>query len=891
VLLRLFLSLLFVLVALPAHATKYWVAASGGSDANACSAVDGDTDPGVYKATALSAWNCMSGGDTLHLKAGTYTGTTGGLQGPTLHNGNASAYTTIEGDGSSTVVNYHFYFGGQATAYMIYQDLKLDGNNATDDAMAPGKGTLGCNNIIIRRVTITRYNGQGILNACAFTTIQDSEFSFLGVSGSNGAHGVYNQATDVTIKNNYAHDLRGDGYCYQSAHSGNDFGTGMTDRVRITHNRCLNSTTNGIVIDAPSGVVAYNIIANVSLNGIFVGYGDSGGSGATNAKIVNNLVYNLAGTGIANGVGGGNGGVGNVIANNIIFATSSAILVGSGSSVTNKTAGAITDCTVSTSDFTQKSGSSCINAGTAQTGFAFNGAAPDQGPFETFGCSAAVATGNSVDVTCDMNLNTPVLPASSQTTWVVKFSSVARTTVSAGRLTGTDSQIRVTFDGAACSNTDTMTVDFTAGNVTDSALVGNSVNQPLFSFTALAVNESNCTGGGGSSPPGTPFVQYEFEDGTGTNVNDSTANNNDGTLTNSPVFGSGHVSGGVVLTALSSQYVAVPYGSGVNPSTQSLTFAFAVQVTAGQEGSNVTYFGSTNGTNQRFYISTHNSTWTIGIQTSSDSQDGSIAVTAGWHRVCLNMNSGTDIATLYIDGTASTGGGAKSYTSYTLASNIRIGSPFDLNSPGATYDEFLGWQSSEDCAADYTSWNTSSPAPTGTFDQKTHRFRKLRVDGNGDPITLGTLGGNIIVVPGAAFAIEIQTDCTVANCDAIGQRLYYNIASGSYQALPDSFTSDFIAFYGSTTETSIISGTATCCLTGSLTTTDGTTNFTAAAVPVFDLAQNASTVQRYVIKLSTSATAGSVYCFRVYSQDGNAMDTYTTTPCATVEAMSIGVGF
>jgi hypothetical protein len=650
-------------------------------------------------------------------------------------------------------------------------------------------------------------------------------------------------------------------------------------------------------------VVHHNLIiglgvGSVRYTGCILLYGTQ-----TGPLVMNNTCYAPSATGVEIG----DAGVSNaVVKNNIFNSVNTAINdFGTGTTATtnicstNDTTPANT-CSAGVtstpgfvsvgSDFSLVAGGTAVNAGTAQSGYAYNGSAPDIGAFETFTYSSATVNENSLDVTLGMSRYVPVQVTT--TGWSVRVGGVSRSVTSASLLSGTDSVVRIVFSGAVCAGGETWDVSYAqTGATTDSALIGNSSNQELLAFTNQSVT-NNC-GSAPPSDPGTKYIYYKFEDGTGTNANDETANNLDGTLTNSPSFSAtgGHSgSGGVTTTSSSTQYVAAPYGSGVDPSTQSLTIAVGVLVDASLVNGDFVYVGSTLGTNQRFYISTNEGTWRIGIQSSSNSTASNLAVTAGWNRLCLNVDSGSDTATLYVNGAAGTSGAAKTYTSYTLASNLRIGSPFDL-SPGTTYDEFMVYQSVVSCADDFQIWEQTSPAPTGTFDQKTHRFRKLRVDGSGNPITLGTAGASITVVPGAAFQVEIQTDCTTANCDPLGQRLRYNLAGGAYNAIPDSFGADLISFYGATTETSILSGTATCCITGALTTNDGTTNFTSAAIPLFDLAQDASTVQRYVIKLSPSATAGSIYCFRVYSQDGNAMDTYTTTPCVTVEAMSIGVGF
>src|SRR3990167_10306127 len=130
-------TLLFLLVAAQAHATKYWISTSG-SDANACSAVDGDADPGVYRRNVATTWtDCLVAGDTLYMKAGTYT--------EFVYNGNFSGYPagtswsapiTIASAPSETAVWRPTSSGAvnlAYTSYIIFDRITFDGNSAAAD--------------------------------------------------------------------------------------------------------------------------------------------------------------------------------------------------------------------------------------------------------------------------------------------------------------------------------------------------------------------------------------------------------------------------------------------------------------------------------------------------------------------------------------------------------------------------------------------------------------------------------------------------------------------------------------------------------------------------------------------------------------------------------------
>jgi hypothetical protein len=274
-------------------------------------------------------------------------------------------------------------------------------------------------------------------------------------------------------------------------------------------------------------------------------------------------------------------------------------------------------------------------------------------------------------------------------------------------------------------------------------------------------------------------------------------------------------------------------------------------------------------------------------------------VSAGWTRICVTLNSATDTATLHVNGVAGTGSGTsvKTYSSLIFQGNLRLGA-VDNNSAlfspvGDTFDDFKLYTSVVSCADDYAAWQTVAPPPTGTFEQKTHQWRKLRKTAGGAIDSYGSAGATVPVMQGGAVILDVQVDCTVANCAALAGRLLGNVNGGAFTAVPNTDGANKHYFYGSTTDPDILTGAVTCCLTGALTQNDGGTQFTADAIPVFDLGQDGSIVQRYVLRVSSTATVGDTMCFKMYSQDGNVLNTYTPSggACLTVVGPSAGIGF
>lgn len=904
---------LLILLALPQWAeavTRY--VGTGGSDATSCAA---SADISTPKLTFASAIACMSAGDTLYIRAGTYsqqidvsakTGTAGnhitiaGYPGETVTIQSTAAPFAIKGTLSAS------------NAYFTFKDMVLDGVNSTTNSSGLQIKD-GSHDITLEGLEIKRWKFNGVFigagtgpaptNMVIRNCIIHDQVSVSGAAGQRW-YGIYvSQGSTVTIEGNQIYANPGGGI---QIYPGPITGLIIRENVVYENNTLTSSSNPGVLIAGATNAQVYqNLIYKNGTTGAQPA-GTSGLDiryGATGTQVWNNTIYGnkLYGLDIATA-----DAINTVVRNNIMYGNTGGNYHNIPASTT-KTNNLETDPTfvnVSTNDYTLQSSSAAINAG-VNVGLPYNGSAPDIGAFETFGFSSAKIDNHFLDVTLGMSANVPVLPSSGITGFTVGCTGTGcgtPTVASANKLTGTDSQVRLDISGItgdACAAGQTWTVSYTPGNMTDSALLGNSLNQSAFGFTTQAVTNV-CTG---SIPtdPSTPHIYYKLDEGTGTSANDESANNLDGTLTNSPTWTTGKYGGAVKFTDQANQYIAIGYGNAINPSTQSLTACMGVKPDAGLEtGAQRIFFAAPFGTNQRWYMGWNAGFWGIGIQGSGFGTTGQFPVAAGWSYLCLVSDSGADTATLYVNGVAGTGSNeVKAFTSYTLAGNFRIGqeATYTINYGGSTVDEFKLYTSALS-AADildlYEAWEPPAPPAVGTFAQVTHRFQALRVDGSGNAISLGALAGSINVVPGGAFALIIQTDCTVADCDPISQRLHYNRNSGTFADVPDTFGAGTIRFYGSANDSSLLSGTVTCCLSGALTAVDGSTNYVSDAIPVVDLAQNGSTVQRYVLQLSSSAAVGDTYCFKARHQDGTALDggyTPTAGACITVIAMQAGGGF
>jgi hypothetical protein len=394
-----------------------------------------------------------------------------------------------------------------------------------------------------------------------------------------------------------------------------------------------------------------------------------------------------------------------------------------------------------------------------------------------------------------------------------------------------------------------------------------------FSFTAFPVT-NNCNGGAAPSYPGTPYIFYNMNENTGTTLTNSGSGGAglNGTLTNSPTWGTGKLGSGVVTAAGTTQHIAIPYGSGVNPTTQNLTIAFGVNVPSGTETTSRAEFGVSVGLNQRFHVQPVSvsgvSTARLGLQGSTASASASNhLVAAGWNHYCVTVNASTDTVTLYRNGVAGTGGALKTATSYTLASNLKLGL-YDINTaPGGTYDDFLIYQSVEDCAAIYAAFE-ALPVVGGTFAQIATRFQAVHTDGSFTPINFGSaINQTKDVNAYGATAVLIEVDCTVGDCDEASFRVEYaKNGSGSFLQVPDTEGVDHIWMYGDASENYLNNGNPNARLTGSCTVSTGATILTSDQVPIIDLPTSGCVVMRVILRVG--GNVGDYFDLRLINQNG-----------------------
>jgi hypothetical protein len=894
-------AMLLWLMSSVANATTYYVATTGNNSNNG-------TDISTPFLTVKKCVDVMIAGDTCFVRGGTYAETAQIKLGVT---GTATAPIKLMNyPGEKPVI----VWPAHTTAYRILVENNGGANKAMGYLTIEGFEVYGgwegikfesLHNSVIRRNHFHDGFGQGLLGYGHHNTIEQNIINhhgdFVGQPDSNLVHGLYISGDSMVVRRNLIYD---------------NIAYGITQNGSPTSYYTPTKHPSAEFAGANNWVVTDNTIAyNKNRSGVVV-WGDQ----TKNARYENNIFYeNSQAQVAANGFRfvSASASSGIQIKNNHAYATAP-------SGTTFNETGYPAD-TVFSGNVTNVSAPAFISAGATISGtpdFRLTASSPVNialvnehtnnptlvvGAFKTVGTPTANISTNKITLTFPMSTSVPI-----QVPSAVGFSvgctgsscPASPTVSSASRVSGTDSQVEIVIAGIAgnaCVSTNqnwTLTYDSSTGSLTAFDDIGPypGLQQKIFSFSGLAVT-NQCSGGGPPSDPGTPHIRYKADDNTGTNLNDESANNLDGTLTGGGTWGTGHTGYGVVLTSLSGQYVAVPWGSGINPTTQSFTVAFGVFIDSANVSLTRTYIGSALGTNQRFYISTRLGAWGLGIQTSSDSTVSELSVTSGWNHIVVLMDkdtpgSGTGTATLCVNGVCSTNaGGKKAYTSYTLASNLewgRLGA--SANGPGGTFDDFFLYLNVSQTASQlYSAWTNTTPS-TGTFSVPAYRFQAVDTL-NGAPVDLrNAINENIKVVANGAVALLVQVNCdTGANCDQESFRLESRRNGGSYVQIPNVEGENKISMWGGQTKKYLNTGTTSTRLTGSCPVTAGSTIKQADQIPVVDLPEGGCVVLRYLLRFGNDA--GAYHDFRVTKQDGSIFTGTVVTPRVDVITTQASGGF
>lgn len=882
---------ILLLVASTAEATTYYVATTG-SDSNNGTSID------TPKLTIQACVDLMIAGDTCYVRGGTYTaqgirfrvsGTSGSpislLNYPNEAPVLSCTGTTLEAN-SILLMNGTSY--KNPIGWIVVGGFEV--TNCRD-----GIKWYNLNDTILRNNYIHDNINQGMLGVGSLrVTIRQNKMLHNGPHATNPsdfqAHGIYANGTDVVITNNVLVDSTGFGIQIDGTKSYTVGGTYASPELA----------------GLGRWIISDNTIAYMKNRGAIVIWGGTNDG----LRIENNIFYENNVNNAASEAQGisyisATGSTGVLIKNNFIY--------GSGSGATASTSGTAPADVTFTGNVVNTSAPAFVNGGSnslpASPDFRLTASSPVNiatpneflnngivGAFKTTPTPTASINGQTVTYT--FSSTTPILIPSSTGASINCTGSDCPgplTVGSASVVPGADTQAAVVINGIpsnACVGlgTDpdqawTGSYNSATGSWTSSDNIGPApgMNQRLFSFTGLAIT-NNCDGTGPGGGVGTPIIKYDFNEGTGTTAANtgSSGSGDNGTLVNGATWTSGKTGTAVNVTG-GTQQVQVPYTPG-DPTTTSQTWVLAVNIPSGSESSVRYDIGTQIGTNQRLYVGAVDGTWRVATQSTSITATGSsnLTVTTGWQLLCLNLNAATDIATLYKDNVAGTGGATRSYTSFTPTGDILIGltgTGFPSTVTPVVYDDFALYESVENCADIYNDWN-AQPAAVGMFGMPAYRFQAVYLpELGGSPTNFGTaINQAKSVIAGGAVALLAEIYCeNVTDCEQDGFRWEAKQnGAGSYIQIPDMETATHIWMWGQDNNTLLNAGITTSRLSaGSCTVTNGVTMLTSAQVPVINLPQDGCVVLRGIFRVG--ATASGYYDIRLSQQNGTAF-TGTVNP-------------
>jgi serine protease AprX len=302
-----------------ASAATYYVATSG-DDANSCATAQDISSP---KLTIASGLTCMSAGDTLLIRGGTYI--------ERIHSGfntiptgtswsNAPIIAGYPGETATLRPGTGFEVIGLAAShiqYVIFKNLHLD---ATGVNFGIETGN-GANHIRFQNVEVFNATMSGVLTVYGTQVAPANTYhEFLSChihhnGSSRFDHGLYIGTSSNLIQGCSIHDNAGWGVHIFGDRAVNN----NTVRDSESYNNSAKDTSSaGIVLSSGANNVAFNNTVRGNKNGIEVGF-----NSPSNAKVYNNTVYNnTPGVGILIQSDATN----TTVANNIVWANGETIL-------------------------------------------------------------------------------------------------------------------------------------------------------------------------------------------------------------------------------------------------------------------------------------------------------------------------------------------------------------------------------------------------------------------------------------------------------------------------------------------------------------------------------------------------------------------------------------
>jgi len=270
-------GLLFSTLALasPAYGTTYYVDGTGGNDSNSCTQAQTHI---TAKATVQAGIGCLSGGDTLSIKPGTYTMTeaAGNSCATEIPSGtswtNATTMTAFDPTNDPTIkvdaINDNFvfnFFSGNCTQddYIILDNLIIDGGNVFDQVTRANDGvayqnikTDGTSGHIRLSNSLCKnaWSHCWLIAGAGGNEVLDNEVTGNGASGRLGSHQLYISSPDNLLDGNHIHD---------GGNRGIQMASGYHPRNVIRNNLIHGQGTGIQVYGSDGNLVHHNIIYDI----------------------------------------------------------------------------------------------------------------------------------------------------------------------------------------------------------------------------------------------------------------------------------------------------------------------------------------------------------------------------------------------------------------------------------------------------------------------------------------------------------------------------------------------------------------------------------------------------------------------------------------------------
>ncbi|MFN0062052.1 MAG: right-handed parallel beta-helix repeat-containing protein [Myxococcaceae bacterium] len=289
----------------PVYAATYYVSQSG-NDGNSCESAQ-STTPSLQKGTLSAGVACLSAGDTLWIRGGTYTGSLNVIDSQTFRVPSATSWlnpVTIGGfPGDSVTLVPPYNVSGirlttGAPSYLIIQDLSIDMQNSSagSDADAVYLHTAHHNRLLRLEVKNSWNSGIHFGNDTSFNEVLGCRIHDNGdaANGPPWGHGLYITASDNLFENNSVYDNEGYGFHIYNNHGPHlDPSRNVVRNNRVYGNGVHHSQGFGLVIAWGTENQVYNNLFYGNRAGISV-YTD-----ASNSTVYNNTVYGNVSEGIA----------------------------------------------------------------------------------------------------------------------------------------------------------------------------------------------------------------------------------------------------------------------------------------------------------------------------------------------------------------------------------------------------------------------------------------------------------------------------------------------------------------------------------------------------------------------------------------------------------------